>query len=205
VQLSRLRIQEQRDGAGTAAGIRQLIAWRSDFTMLSATSRAAVVAVAAFAPMVLEARRSRRNDTSLRARGAVEPPGDVYASMQVAYPGCFVAMIAESVVRDQPAGALAAAGSVIFLLAKALKYSAIAALGDRWTFRVLVLPGQPLVTGGPYRWLRHPNYVGVAGELIGAALMAGSPVAGVIGFAAFGGMMLARIRVEERALNICAP
>ena len=164
--------------------------------------RAAIVAVAAFVPMLLEARRSRRNDAILLARGAVEPPGDVIAWMQVAYPGCFVAIVAESALRQQPAGAAAAAGVVVFLLAKALKYSAIAALGDRWTFRVLVLPGQPLVTTGPYRWLRHPNYVGVAGELIGAALMAGSPVTGVMAFVVFGGMMLARIRVEERALNI---
>ena len=165
--------------------------------------RAAIVAAAAFVPMLLEARRSRRNDAILRARGAVEPPGDVYAWMQIAYPGCFVAIVAEAALRQQPAGVAAAAGAVIFVLAKALKYSAIAALGDRWTFRVLVLPGHPLVTSGPYRWLRHPNYVGVAGELIGAALMAGSPVTGVIAFVAFGGMMLARIRVEERALNTC--
>ena len=165
--------------------------------------RAATVAAAAFVPMLLEARRSRRNDAILRARGAVEPPGDVYAWMQIAYPGCFVAIVAEAALRQQPAGARAAAGVAIFVLAKALKYSAIAALGDRWTFRVLVLPGRPLVTSGPYRWLRHPNYVGVAGELIGAALMAGSPVTGVIAFVAFGGMMLARIRVEERALKIC--
>ena len=165
--------------------------------------RAAIVALAAFVPMLLEASRSRRNEAILRARGAVEPPGDVYAWMQVAYPGCFVAIVAESALRHPPAGAGAAAGAVIFLLAKALKYSAIAALGERWTFRVLVLPGEPLVATGPYRWLRHPNYVGVAGELIGAALLAGSPVTGVMAFVAFGGMMLARIRVEERALNTC--
>jgi methyltransferase len=152
--------------------------------------------------MLFEAGRSRRNEAILRAQGAVEPPGDVYRWMQIAYPGCFVAIVAESALRDQPAGAGAVAGAVIFVVAKALKYSAIAALGDRWTFRVLPLPDAPLVTTGPYRWLRHPNYVGVAGELIGAALMAGSPVTGVMAFVAFGGMMLARIRVEERALNI---
>ena len=138
----------------------------------------------------------------MRARGAIEPADDVYPLMQVAYPGGFVAIVVESALRQQTAGAGAIAGVVIFLLGKALKYSAIAALGDRWTFQVLVLPGEPLVATGPYRWMRHPNYVGVAGELIGAALMAGSPVTGVIAFVAFGGMMLARIRVEERALNI---
>jgi len=164
--------------------------------------RLVVVAAASFLPMLFEAGRSRRNEAILRAQGAIEPPGDVYRWMQIAYPGCFVAIVAESALRDQPAGAGAVAGAVIFVVAKALKYSAIAALGDRWTFRVLPLPDAPLVTTGPYRWLRHPNYVGVAGELIGAALMAGSPVTGVMAFVAFGGMMLARIRVEERALNI---
>ena len=165
--------------------------------------RAAIVAVVAFVPMLLEAGRSRRNEATLRARGAIEPPGDVYRWMQVAYPGCFLAIVTESVLRDEPAGAAAIAGAVVFVLAKALKYAAIAALGERWTFRVLVLPDAPLVTTGPYRWLRHPNYVGVAGELIGAALMAGSPVTGAIAFVTFGGMMLARIRVEERALDAC--
>jgi methyltransferase len=164
--------------------------------------RTAIVAAVVFVPMLLEAVRSRRNEAILRARGAVEAPGDVIAWMQIAYPGCFVAIVVEAAVRQQPAGAWAVAGVVIFLLAKALKYWAIAALGDFWTFLVLVVPGEPLVTTGPYRWLRHPNYIGVAGELIGAALMAGSPVTGVIAFVVFGGMMLARIRVEERALNI---
>ena len=103
--------------------------------------------------MLLEAARSRRNEAILRARGAVEPPGDVYAWMQIAYPGCFVAIVAEAALRQQPAGAAAVAGAVIFVLAKALKYWAIAALGDRWTFRVLVLPGRaarhrPGPTGG---------------------------------------------------------
>ena len=165
--------------------------------------RAAIVAAAAFVPMIFEAARSRRNEAILRARGAVEPVGDVYPWMQVAYPGCFAAIVAESALGQQPAGVAGLAGGVVFLLAKALKYWAISTLGERWTFRVLVLPGEALITTGPYRWMRHPNYVGVAGELIGAALMAGSPVTGVIAFATFGGMMLARIRVEERALNSC--
>jgi methyltransferase len=165
--------------------------------------RAAIVAGAAFVPMLFEAARSRRNEAVLRARGAVEPAGDVYPWMQIAYPACFAAVVAEAAFRQGPAGAAAAAGAVVFLLAKALKYWAIATLGERWTFRILVLPGEPLVTTGPYQWMRHPNYVGVAGELIGASLMGGSPVAGAIAFVTFGGMMLARIRVEERALNSC--
>ena len=166
--------------------------------------RAVLVAVVAFVPMLAEARRSWRNERALRARGAIEPPGDVYRAMQIAYPACFVAMVAEAFARDVPPGwsfASLASGAVVFAAAKAIKYWAIATLGDRWTFKVLVLPGAPLVTGGPYRWLRHPNYVGVVGELVGAALMAYAPLAGAVSVLLFGVLLIARIRVEERALR----
>ena len=162
--------------------------------------RAVIVAVVAFVPMLAEARRSWRNERALRARGAIEPPGDVYRAMQIAYPACFVAMVVEAFVRGVPLGRSFAAGAVVFTAAKAIKYWAIATLGDRWTFKVLVLPGCPLVTGGPYRLLRHPNYVGVVGELAGAALIAYAPLAGAASVLVFGVLLVARIRAEERAL-----
>ena len=58
-------------------------------------------------------------------------------------------------------------GVVVFVAAKIIKWSAILALGRRWTFRVIVVPGDTLVASGPYRYFRHPNYVGVIGELRG--------------------------------------
>jgi methyltransferase len=163
--------------------------------------RAAIVAIVAFVPMIAEARRSRRHDRALRALGAFEPPGDVYQLMQVAYPGCFVAIAGEAWIRDTPLGPSLVAGACLFTAAKALKYWAIATLGTRWTFRVLVPPGQSLIAAGPYRLMRHPNYVGVAGEIVGAALIGAAPVAGAAAFLAFGSLMLMRIRVEERALG----
>ena len=153
--------------------------------------------------MLLETRRSRRNEHALRQQGAVEPAGDVYPLMQVAYPACFLGMAAEAVARGPAPPLWVLSGALVFVWAKALKYWAMAALGPRWSFRVLVLPGAPLIRSGPYRWVRHPNYIGVAGELAGAALMAHAPVAGLIALAGFGGLMRARIRVEERALNAC--
>lgn len=158
----------------------------------------------AFLPMLIEARRSSSNERALRAAGASEAPGDVYAVMQVAYPACFVAMIAEGWLRDRGLTPAAPAGAAIFGLAKALKYWAISTLGARWTFRVLVPPGGGRVVRGPYRLLRHPNYLGVAGELAGFALLAGAPYTGAASVIVFGGLMLARIRVEERALGLRA-
>jgi methyltransferase len=157
------------------------------------------IVVAGF--MIVEAMRAARNERLQRSRGGIEPSGDVYRWMQVTYPGVFAAMIAEGAARPAPALAAAAAGLLLFASGKALKWWAIVTLGDRWTFRVIVVPGMPLATSGPYRLLRHPNYVGVVGELAGVALMANAPLAGVAGGALFCALMAARVRVENRAVD----
>ncbi len=161
-----------------------------------------ILLLAAFVPMLAEARLSARHDRVLRSTGAVEPPDDVLRWMRVAYPACFLAIVAEGWVRGSGVGPAFAAGLVLFALAKGLKYWAIATLGRRWTFRVLVPPQSRPVTGGPYRFLRHPNYAAVAGELVAMALMARAPVAGVASIAGFGALMMLRIRVEERELGL---
>lgn len=156
---------------------------------------------AVLAVMAGEAVLSSFNASVLRSRGAVEPPDDVYRTMQWAYPLGFVALAIEGALRGpSPAPALAA-GILVFGLAKALKAWAISSLGTRWTFRVLVPPGAPLVVAGPYRFLRHPNYLAVAGEIAGAALLVGAFSTGVLFLAGFGWLMRRRIAVEERALG----
>jgi methyltransferase len=162
----------------------------------------AVLFLLVFVPMIAEARRSAVNDRRLRSAGAIEPDGDVYQIMQLAYPLCFLLPIAEAWWRGAGFGAVFAVGLAVFVAAKALKYWAIATLGERWTFRVLVPPGSQRIVSGPYRLMRHPNYVAVAGELLGAALMAQAPLTGSIAFLVFGSLMLRRIRVEEGALGL---
>jgi methyltransferase len=165
---------------------------------------ALTVLVLAVVPMLLEAARSRRNELRLRRAGAIEPEGDVHHLMRIAYPAGFLAIAAESWVRNPAVDLLFVTGLAVFLFSKLLKYWAIATLGDRWSFRVLVPPDAPLIVSGPYRYLRHPNYAGVAGEFAGAALMAHAPLAGTAALLTFGALMLARIRVEERALDVLA-
>ena len=162
---------------------------------------ALAAAVAVFVPMVLEAAISARHERGLRARGAADPPGDVYRAMAVVYPGAFAAMIAEGLARRAPQDAWFTAGVAVFAAAKALKYWAIAALGPRWTFRVLVPPGSTRTVGGPYRWIAHPNYIAVAGELIGVAFAMHALISGPLAVAAFGWLMMRRVRVEETALR----
>jgi len=155
--------------------------------------------VAAF--LVAEALRAARNERAQRARGGVEPAGDVYRVMQVAYPGSFLAMIAEGALRGVPGLPIVLAGAAVFAAAKALKWWAILTLGSFWTFRVIVVPNAVLVHRGPYRALRHPNYVAVVGELVGVALMTGALATGPLAVVVFGVLLLKRIAVEDDALR----
>jgi methyltransferase len=160
-----------------------------------------LVTIAVFAPMIVEARLAASNERAQRARGGIEPAGDVYALMRVAYPGAFLAMIAEGAARGGASPAVLAVGVALFAAAKALKWWAILVLGPFWTFRVIVMPGARLVATGPYRYVRHPNYIAVVGELAAAALMTGAVVVGPIAGAGFVLLMLKRIAVEDRALR----
>jgi methyltransferase len=166
--------------------------------LLVALLALAVVVVA----MLAETAVSWRHTQRLRARGAIEPPGDVWPWLEVTYPSAFVAMALEGAIAGVagPGGRLL--GALLFVAAKALKYWAIVALGERWSFRVLVLPGVPLVTRGPYRWLRHPNYVAVGGELLGMALLLRARVSGPVALIGFAILLWRRIRIEERALGL---
>jgi methyltransferase len=159
-----------------------------------------IVGAIVYVAMSIEAARAARNEAVQRARGGTEPAGDVYAIMRLVYPSAFAAMLIEGAVRGGAPRPWVVSGALVFAAAKALKWWAISTLGDCWTFRVIVVPGTPLVMLGPYRWLRHPNYVGVAGELIGVALMTGAAVTGPLATILFGVLMLKRIAIEQRAL-----
>ena len=159
------------------------------------------LAAVVFGSMLVEARRAARNERAQRARGGIEPADDVYGWMRIAYPLGFAAMLGEGLLRGGlPPVPFVEAGVAVFAAAKALKWWAIRSLGPFWTFRVIVVPDVPRVQRGPYRWLRHPNYVGVVGELAGVALAAGAAVSGVAALVGFGWLLIQRIRVEERTL-----
>jgi methyltransferase len=164
-------------------------------------------AAVVFGFMLAEARVSRAHEQRLREAGAIAPPGDVYRAMAVLYPGAFLAMTIEGVWRAAAGPATSGgpawpvAGVLLFAAGKALKVWAIRTLGVRWSFRVYVQAGQPLVGSGPYRYVAHPNYIAVVGELVGTAMMVGAVILGPIATAVFGVLLLARVRFEERALR----
>jgi methyltransferase len=172
--------------------------------MLSAipTSIGAMVVVGIL--MLLENGLSRRNERALRARGAVEAADDVFPWMRIAYPAGFLVIGVEGASHGALPRELFLWGTGVFAAAKGLKYWAIKSLGERWSFKVLVERDVPLVTTGPYRLLRHPNYIALIGEYAGVALALSAPIAGIAAAAVFAWLLRRRIRVEERALGLRA-
>ena len=165
---------------------------------------AMVATIAVFLIVLGELGISRANERALRAQGATEPAGDVYRTMAWAYPVAFLVMGIEGAFAGAAPGTSTFVGAAVFFAAKALKFWAIASLGARWTFRVLVPPGAPLVTRGPYARLRHPNYVAVLGELAGFAVLVGAHFTGVVAVLGFAFLLRRRIAIEERALGIAS-
>jgi methyltransferase len=162
-----------------------------------------ILFLAVIAPfLIVETIRSGYNERQLRRQGAIEPAGDPWGPIAVIYAGGFIVMALEGWARGGAPRQWMAAGLLIFTLGKLVKFWAVRTLGPRWSFRILVLPGAPLVTGGPYRYMTHPNYVGVFGEFAGSAVMLNAPVTGVVVALAFFYFLRKRIAVEERALGI---
>jgi methyltransferase len=93
---------------------------------------------------------------------------------------------------------------VVVAAAQALRRWCIATQGSQWNTRVVVVPGLPLVNRGPYRWLRHPNYVAVVAEGVALPLVHDAWLTGVV-FTALNGVLLSvRIRSENRLLAVVA-
>lgn len=152
------------------------------------------------AQRVVELLLSAVNERRLRSMGAVEAGGGHYRWIVLLH-ATFLASLAVEGSRSQPP-AWWPWPVGLFVLAQGLRYWAIATLGRRWTTRVWVLPGAPLVRRGPYRWLRHPNYVAVMAEFVAAPLAAGAPVTFLV-FAPLNAWLLWRVRIpaEEAALG----
>jgi methyltransferase len=171
---------------------------------MPATASVAIAGLTTLAALLImagEAVLSSFNERLLRARGAIEPEGDVIGSMRWAYPGAFVLMGIEGALTGPAPPNVLLGGLALFGFAKALKIWAISSLGTRWSYRVLVVPGERLVTAGPYRFIAHPNYLAVAGEIASVAAIVWAPATGVLATIGFGWLMIARIRIEDKALG----
>jgi methyltransferase len=138
---------------------------------------------------------ARHNTQALLARGGIEFGARHYPLIVAVHAAWLIVLWIFG--RDQEVDLLALA---LFSVLQGLRVWILATLGTRWTTRVIVLPGERLVDAGPYRYLSHPNYIVVAGEIAVLPLALHLPVVAVV-FAVLNAIVLTvRIRTEKRAL-----
>lgn len=138
---------------------------------------------------------ARRNTAALLGRGAVEVAPGHYPLIVLLHAAWLAGLWLLGSERPLATGWLA-----IFLLLQVLRVWVLATLGPRWTTRIIVQPGRPLVATGPYRFLSHPNYVVVVGEIAALPLCLGLPWY-ALAFSMANALVLAiRIRAENAAL-----
>jgi methyltransferase len=139
---------------------------------------------------------ARANTQRLLAQGAVELSPQHYPLIVAVHTAWLIVLWVFG--RQQPVNVLALG---LYLLLQILRCWVLWTLGPRWTTRIIVLPGAPLVTSGPYRFLSHPNYAVVIGEIALLPLVLHLPLIALV-FTLLNAMVLTwRIRAENRALR----
>ena len=162
----------------------------------------AVVALERLAELVV----SKRNAAWSFERGGVETGQRHYVVMVVLHTGLLVGALLEVwLLHPEFHPALGYPMLALVVASQALRWWCIATLGRRWNTRVIVVPGLPLVTGGPYRLTSHPNYVAVVVEGLALPLVYSAWITAVVFTACNAVLLTVRLRVESAALATAAP
>ena len=146
---------------------------------------------------LLELALSRRNERRLLARGALERGREHYPLIVALHVVWLLSTLIEGALRGPVLWPIPLA---LFLLVQPLRYWAIFSLGDCWNTRILVVPGAKPVRRGPYRYLKHPNYVVVAVEILTFPLIFGAWITAIVFSILNAALLYVRIREENRAL-----
>ena len=138
---------------------------------------------------------ARHNTRALLARGAIEVDARHYPLIVAVHAAWLIALWIFG--RDHEVNLLALA---VFVMLQGLRVWILMTLGPRWTTRIIILPGEPLIASGPYRYLSHPNYIVVAGEIAVLPLALHLPVPALVFSVLNTAVLTIRIRAESRAL-----
>jgi len=148
---------------------------------------------------------ARRNLAWSRAHGGVEFGASHYPVMVVLHTGLLVGCVAEAIGLGRPfLPVLGWPMLAIVLAAQCLRWWCIAALGRQWNTRVVVVPGAPRITAGPYRFLPHPNYVAVVAEGIALPLVHTAWITALVFSVLNAALLRTRINTENAALRSLA-
>jgi methyltransferase len=158
-------------------------------------SLAALVLVLVTLQRVGELALARHNTGRLLARGATEVGAGHYPLLVAVHAAWLITLWVFG--RDHPVNLLALAG---FIVLQGLRLWIIITLGPRWTTRIIVMPGEPLISSGPYKYLSHPNYAVVAAEIALLPLALHLPLVALVFTLVNTAALCIRIRAEAGAL-----
>ena len=141
---------------------------------------------------------AERNTRALLARGAVEAGRSHYPLIVALHVLWLIAIVGLL----PPGATINWAALALFVLLQIGRVWVIATLGPYWTTRIITLPGAPLIRSGPYRFVRHPNYVVVVGEIAILPLVFGEIMVALVFSVLNAGLLFWRIREEDAALCV---
>lgn len=145
---------------------------------------------------------AKRNERATRKEGAVEYDREGYKYIVLLHTGFIISLLAEKILLDRELNSFSLLLFVIFILTQVLRYWALHSLGIYWNTRILVVPGLNLVKKGPYKYLKHPNYIAVITEIAVIPLIFSCYITSVV-FTVLNAITLRRrINIEEKALGI---
>jgi len=151
---------------------------------------------------LVEMRVSRRHQRALASHGARRAPEPGFGLMVALHAGILVGSAVEVIALRRPfTPAVGVPALVVFALANGLRWWVIAALGPHWNVQVVGSLGLGVVTRGPYRWVRHPNYVAVFVELVALPLVHDAWVTALVGAGLHVVVLRRRLAVEEPVLD----
>jgi methyltransferase len=142
---------------------------------------------------------ARRNTARLLSRGAIEAAPGHYPLLVGLHAGWLVGLW--YFVLSHPLGSVDPILLAVFIALQGLRVWVLATLGPRWTTRIIVVPGEQLIACGPYRYLSHPNYCIVVGEILILPLAFGFIWYGVVFSVLNHALLWVRIRAEDKALG----
>jgi methyltransferase len=149
---------------------------------------------------------ARRNLARSLARGGHEVGFAQYPFMVALHAGLLAGAVAEVWFGDRPFLTwLGWPMLAVVVAAQGLRWWCIRTLGSQWNTRIVVVPGAPRITSGPYRWLRHPNYVAVVAEGVALPLVHTAWITALTFTVLNAALLTVRIRVEDAALRELAP
>ena len=143
---------------------------------------------------------AKRNENKLKAKGALEFDKNGYRAIFVMHIAFFISLLSEKFLLHRELNKFGIFFFSLFLIAQFIRYWAITTLGINWNTKVLVLPNHEIVTKGPYKYLRHPNYMTVIIEIASIPLIFSCYFTAAF-FSLLNLLLLKRrIRIEEDAL-----